>query len=88
MGPVWVCTRFCANMLRLFACALVRLLTVGAGVSVTFLPALGTLFLLLGCLVKPCYGGFRFALPSCILCAVWLSFLGNLLFSEEEIEGE
>lgn len=45
MGPVWV-SRSSAYML---CCYLgVGLLTVGAGVSLTLLPVLGTIFLLLG----------------------------------------
>lgn len=69
-------------------------LTVSAGVSLFFcfcfcfvfffLPALGTFFLLLGCLTSSL--NIRdFTLSYCILfCSVWLSSFGNL-FSEEEM---
>ena len=52
------------------------LLTVGVGVSLTLLSALGTLLLLLGCPVQIWYRGF--CLVS--LYFVWWLSLGNLFF--------
>lgn len=52
----------------------------------TLLPALGTLFLLLGCLVQHLYK-VVFALSDCILfCPFWLLSLGCQLYSEKETE--
>lgn len=56
----------------------------GAGVSLTLLPAPGTLFLLLGCLVQLWYEGFCLVLLN-LFCPVWLS-LGGLLFSEGGVD--
>ena len=57
--------------------------------SLTRLHALGTLFLLLGCLIKNRLICQLFALSYCILfCPVWLSSLEDLFFSQVEIEGE
>lgn len=59
----------------------------GAGGYLTLLPALGTLFLLLACLVQPQEESF--ALSWCILlCSIWLSSLEGLFFSEEEMDLE
>lgn len=55
-GKHGVC--MCLHLLWLLVWCFLRLLTVGAGVSLIFLPALGTLFLLLGCFVQPRYEGF------------------------------
>jgi hypothetical protein len=57
---------------------------VRAGVSLTLLPALQTLLLLLGWLVQLCCEGLCLVLSS-LVCSVWLlSLEGLLLFSEEE----
>ena len=62
------------------------LLTVGLGVSLALLPALGTLFLLLGFL--PNLDTWISALSYCILlCHVCLLSLGGLLFSERKWKG-
>lgn len=45
------------------------------------MPALGTLFLLLGCLVQSQYEGFCLDLL-CLVCHVWMLSLGNLLLFE------
>lgn len=39
----------------------------GTGVSLTFLPVLGTVFLLFDCLVQPCYEGFHLVLLYLVL---------------------
>lgn len=62
----------------------VELLTMREQVYLTLLPALGTLLLLLGCLIQPRFGGICFVL----LCPVWLLSLRRLHFSEKEMEGE
>jgi hypothetical protein len=49
------------------------------GMSLTLLPALGTVFFLTDCLVQPCAQSY------CILsCHVQLLSLGSLLFPEEK----
>lgn len=47
------------------------LLTAGLGVSLTLLPALGTLFLLLGCLVQTLYDGIRLVLLHVLFAVVF-----------------
>ena len=49
----WVCTKSSAILWFFELRGFVGLLTVGMGASLTLLPALGTLFLPLGCLVQP-----------------------------------
>ena len=61
-GPLCICY---GCQLRI----LVELLTVGVGVSLTILPGLGTMFLLLGCFVQPQDEGFCL-----VLCLVLLGF--------------
>lgn len=56
-------------------------------VNLTLLPALGTVFLLLGCLVQPWIGEFALSYSSCFVLFVWLP-LGSLLFSEGKWKGE
>ena len=65
------------------------LLTVGAEVSLSLFPALGTLFLLLDCLIQACYEGLCFpvllhfyVLLSSLLLWHQVISLGGLLFSE------
>ena len=58
----------------------------GAGISLTLLLSLGTLRLLLGCLVQTSCKSF--SLSYCmLLCHVWLLSLGGLLFSEGKQRG-
>lgn len=75
------------------------LLTVGVGVSLILLPALGILFLLLVCLVQSPYGGFFLVLLYLVLlCLVvvskrpapfWKEMVGGGAdLGEEEVEGE
>lgn len=60
--------------------AFVEFLTVAVEVSLTLLSVLGTLFLLLGCLIQLCCEGF--ALSYCVLlCHVWFLSIEGLLFS-------
>lgn len=73
-GPLCLC----------YSCYLggfVGLLTMGAGVCLTVLPALGTIFLPLYCLV------FCLVLPYLVLSCLIVSH-GGLLFSEEETKGQ
>ena len=69
---------------KCFGCylsVLMRLLWVGVNMLLIHFPALETLYLLLRCLAQPQY--------DCILfCPVWLSSLGDLIFSEEKRKGE
>lgn len=50
-GLVWVCIRSSAYDIAVSLTVFMELLTVGTDVSLALLPALGTLFLLLSCLV-------------------------------------
>ena len=64
-----------------------RLLTVGAGVSLTLFPASEPPFFLLGWLVRTQYEAFT--LPYCnLFFPVCLLSLRGPLFPEEEVEGE
>ena len=58
------------------------LLTIEVDVSLTLLPALGTLFLRLGCLIRFCCKGLCLVLLS-LLCHIWLLSLGSLVSSDE-----
>lgn len=60
-----------------------RLLTVGEGVSLTLLPILRTLCLLLGCLVQPGNENLYLVLLCLVMLALLIS-LGHLLLSEEK----
>lgn len=53
----------------------------GVALSLTLLPSLETIFLLLGCLAQPQYQGYA-QFYYILLCYVWLISLGDLLFSE------
>ena len=57
------------------------LLTVGVGVSLTLLPAFGTLFLLLGCFIQPYFEG-RGLVPLHPDKHVWCVSPGGLPFFE------
>lgn len=78
--PEWFGTRFSVCMLWLLACCFLDLLTVGVEVSLTPLPALGTLFFLLVFLVQPWYEGFFHVFSHLVLSHVWLLSLGGLFF--------
>lgn len=58
-GPVWlcVCCVLCIYVMVVLLGDLVRILTVGVGVYLVLSPVPGTLFLLLGYLIQPCYEG-------------------------------
>ena len=56
----------------------------GAGISLILLSDLETLFLLLGCLVQPQQEGIHLVLLYLVF-SFYLSSLGDLLFSKEEI---
>lgn len=72
MGPEWDCTMPSSYMLNLLARCFAGLLTVGVVISLTFLPALGTRFLLLSCLVQPWYECFfLFLLYLVLLMILW-----------------
>lgn len=58
---------FCKQVMTVSLAFLVGLLTVGAGVSLTLLPVLGTLFLLLDYLVHPQCEGFCLVLLYLVL---------------------
>ena len=58
MEPTWVYSRYSEYMLWLLAWCFPRTLTVEVGISLTLLPALGTVFLLLSYLVQYLYEEF------------------------------
>lgn len=76
-GPEWFCTRSSAHILSLLAWCFLELLPVGVGISLTFLPALGIFFLLLGFLFWPWCKGFLLVFQ----CLV-LSLLAVVLWME------
>ena len=82
-GPAWICTRFSLYICHDCQCGVfVRFLTVGADVSLSHLSTPGTLFLLLGCLVRFQHEGFYLVLLYLVLFC--LTDAGS--FSEEEME--
>lgn len=99
LGPLWPClvdsvhhvllvllnfsgSRFWLN-LKLVACSFVGFLTVRVEMSLNFLPALGTLSHLVGCLNQTWYEGL--CLVSLYLVMAWfINMPGGLHFSEEK----
>ena len=77
MGLHWVLSTY---MLWLLAWCFCGLLTVGMGVSLTLLPALGTLFLFLGCFFQPGYGGLCLVLLYLVLSCLAVVFWRPVLF--------